>query len=283
MYPVIFRFSIFIIPSYSVMLALAFALGALLLTRRAASAGIDPRCISRLPVYIFVAAIFGARIGWGLLHYDMFPQNLVDVLHRGVPRIDGLVMNGGLAAALLTIGVYARVHQISLKILLDAIAPCFALGVILTRLGCFLSGCCFGHATDLPWGVIFPAATPGGQYQRSINSETVAIHPTQLYNALAGVAILAALLWFERRFRVVSGSLACLTLALYALSRFLIEFLRPDGDIAAWFGLNHNHYSSLIFLAVGAGGMVRLWISPASLALKPAAIQVEGAPTCHYS
>jgi phosphatidylglycerol:prolipoprotein diacylglycerol transferase len=44
--------------------------------------------------------------------------------------------------------------------------PSLALGLFLTRIACFLNGCCFGTVCTLPWGVIFPPVSAGSRWSR---------------------------------------------------------------------------------------------------------------------
>ena len=93
------------------------------------------------------------------------------------------------------------------------------------RLGCFMAGCCYGKPTQVAWAVTFtdPAAalnvgTPLG----------VPLHPTQLYESLAGLVILVVLLATERRGKPYPGRTFWQFVLLYGVSRFVIEFFRGD-------------------------------------------------------
>ena len=90
----------------------------------------------------------------------------------------------GVAVVVLSAALIARVQPLKL---LDAVTVPGAAAFCVARVGCFLSGCCAGKETDLPWGVVFPSETDG-------LSETLtrahAVHPTQLYElilALLGI------------------------------------------------------------------------------------------------
>jgi phosphatidylglycerol:prolipoprotein diacylglycerol transferase len=102
----------------------------------------------------------------------------------------------------------------------DIMAPSLALGLFLTRIGCFLNGCCYGKPTDLPWGVTFPPEAFGGR----LFGETP-LHPAQLYSSLAGLLILLLLLLYDRRPRA-EGQVFSLYLILAGLARFLLDFVR---------------------------------------------------------
>ncbi|OGQ26823.1 MAG: hypothetical protein A2138_14455, partial [Deltaproteobacteria bacterium RBG_16_71_12] len=66
----------------------------------------------------------------------------------------------------------------------DYATPSLLAGILLGRLGCFLGGCCYGRATDVPWAVTFPAGHAAAG---------VAVHPVQLYDAAFGLIGLVAI------------------------------------------------------------------------------------------
>ena len=111
------------------------------------------------------------------------------------------------------------------------------------RVGCFLAGCCYGIPAPAGWlGVTFPASAveaPSG----------VPLLPVQLYEA-AGCVLLFLLLDHLTDRGWPGGRLLALYLALYAVFRFLLEFLRGD---AVRGSLGPLSTSQVISLAVLAG------------------------------
>jgi phosphatidylglycerol:prolipoprotein diacylglycerol transferase len=102
----------------------------------------------------------------------------------------------------------------------DAMAPSVALGLGLTRIGCFLSGCCFGTPTELPWGVVFPPESHAGSIHPG-----VPLHPAQLYDALIGFTIFGVLLALDKK-RMPRGHLFVTLILLTSATRFLLDFVR---------------------------------------------------------
>ena len=124
----------------------------------------------------------------------------------------------------------------------DVIAPAVALGAALTRVGCFLNGCCFGQETSWFWGVHFP---PGSFAHQALGD--VHVHPTQLLQSAWGflVFLLLSRLGLQRRPGTVFWSMVILIPA----GRITIDFIRyhsptdmvelygrsvPDSFILAW-------------------------------------------------
>jgi phosphatidylglycerol:prolipoprotein diacylglycerol transferase len=75
------------------------------------------------------------------------------------------------------------------------------------------------------WGIVFTdpaaAATAGTPLGR-------ALHPTQVYDAGAELAIMLLLLATERRGTPFAGRTFWLYMLLYGVSRFIVEFYRGD-------------------------------------------------------
>ncbi len=113
------------------------------------------------------------------------------------------------------------------------VAPSLFLGVGFGRIGCFLYGCCYGGACDLPWAVRFPpgSLTYDVQLREGIIPEgapsTTALHPTQIYSSLLGFLLAGVLVWAFRK-RPWEGFVVGLLFTLYPVTRFMMELIRND-------------------------------------------------------
>lgn len=155
----------------------------------------------------------------------------------------GLAYYGGFLLA-VPVGLwFARRRRLGVWRIADLVAPFIALGLFFGRMGCFLNGCCFGSECDLPWAVRFP-----GQAQ--------AVHPTQLYEAAAALAIAALLYAVVRPRKRAHGQVFAALLVLYGVARFLLEYVRAD-DRGIYFGLSTSQWISLPFVAWGIFFWVR--------------------------
>ncbi len=242
MYPEPLKFlGITFIRSYGIMLALSFILGVMLAIRRAKKARIDPNLIIDLSFVVLVAAIVGSRFFYVIYHLDEFSNNLLDIInpfHSGYVGIAGLSMMGGVILAIVAAFAFFYIKRKTPWSTFDAMMPAFALGVGLTRIGCFLNGCCFGLPTHGPLGVVFPV---GSQAEFVFDSQ--ALIPTQLYESLAGFAMLGIILWSER-YKKFDGHSFWVTVALYSAWRFIIDFFR-------------YYESSMVFATVGGQNISR--------------------------
>lgn len=136
----------------------------------------------------------------------------------------------------------------------DAAVPGIALGYAVYRIGCFLSGCCFGIPTDLPWGVTFAPGTEAFDAQLAAGwidsnaARSLAVHPTQLYHAAAGVLTFLLLTRFDATW---PGRRLVFALLAYAVSRFVIEFFRGNAQ-PIWGVLDVNQMFCIAMVAIGA-------------------------------
>jgi phosphatidylglycerol:prolipoprotein diacylglycerol transferase len=155
------------------------------------------------------------------------------------PFVPGHVFYGGLfggflAGALSTAIVYPKDRDSFLKTA-DAAAICVANGLWLTRIGCFLEGCCFGMPSQL-FGIRFPqgSRTMFALYHldpkhTSLFTDTQPIIPTQLIHSFSNFVIFAVLLKLALSKNPKNpGYISAIFLLSYSVTRFLIEFLRFD-------------------------------------------------------
>ncbi len=237
MHPQIFG----IIKSYGLMLAISFALGMWLSVRRGRPRGIAPEPILDLVFAVLVSSIIGVRLFYVATHPAEF-----DPWYRALFIWDGgLTLYGGILAAMATVWWLCRRRGIRFLDIADTFSPGLALGIGLTRIGCYLAGCCYGKPTTCALGVHFPADAPS---TRAWGAS--AVHPTQLYASAAGFAIFGLLVWAER-LPGGRGATFGRFLVLYGVARLVEDFFRayePDQMLA---GLSNNQWLSLALVVAG--------------------------------
>jgi phosphatidylglycerol:prolipoprotein diacylglycerol transferase len=233
------------------MLAVSFLLGIWLAGRRAKRYGIDPQKVLDLSVLIILAAVVGSRLLYVVFHLDQY-RNPLDVfaLWQG-----GATFYGGFILAMAASYWWVQRNGISFLTIADVMAPSIALGLVFTRIGCFLSGCCYGKPTDGPLGLVFPPDSPAGSaavaLAQQLGRDTVALHPAQVYSSLKGLVIFAILMLLQPKL-VKRGSTFGLLLVLYGIGRFVIDFVRIYEDNARiLLGLSFNQVISVVLVAIG--------------------------------
>lgn len=217
---------------YLIGFAAAWLLGRWRAGRSAAGTGWNAEMVDEVIFYSIIGVIAGGRLGYMLFYgYDQLLANPLNILRVWE---GGMSFHGGLIGVLIAFGRFARKHDLPFFRVADFVAPLVPVGLFTGRIGNFINGELWGHATALPWGMQlpcdrFPQACldlPAGALY------SLPVHASQLYEAaLEGLVLFALLWWFSRRPRpmmAVSG----LFLLLYGLFRFGVEFVRlPDAHI----------------------------------------------------
>jgi len=194
------------------------------------------------------AGILGAHI-LDMLEYLGEHGGLRDVLSP-----TGSSIYGAFLVVVPVVWLYARSQGVSALRLLDAGAPAMALGEAMTRLGCFLDGCCYGIPWNSPIAVVFPRGSFAyhDQIARGLLSpgalHSLPVVPVQLVSAgLALIAFVGLLRVFLRPHR--DGAVFYAFLAFYGALRLGMAPLRQE------------HLSSMVafsvaFIAVGTLGLL---------------------------
>lgn len=260
MHPDIFKIGPLQIHSYGLMLAISFLLGIFLAIHRAKKQKIDPNKIMDLAVVIVISAIVGARFLYVIFHLDEFRGHWLDMINpfqsSGEIGIAGLTMLGGFLAALFSGLIYLKLKKLAVLKIADIITPSLGLGIFLTRIGCFLNGCCYGTPTTAPWGMIFPSESAAGYHFTN-----TPIHPAQLYSSFYGLAIFFLLLLLER-WKKFDGFLLFSFLILYGIARFIVDFYRYYEESMVLFSIGNQPISlnqGISFLMILIGGILIIY------------------------
>jgi prolipoprotein diacylglyceryl transferase len=222
--------------------------------------------------YVALAGILGAKL-WHIMDtpadrptLDLLFSWQVFGWFRG-----GFAWFGGFVAGIATLLLIARRHRVNLLAMLDLSSSAAAIGYAVGRIGCLVSGDGdYGIPTNLPWGMAFPNGL-APTTQACVNWKDAAhplgwpadcaVHPTPIYEFLAGVLIF----WYIWR----RGSRALRTplgpgvivgefLILSGLERFLVEFIRINPRVIfipiaphAALGMSNAQFTALLSIVAG--------------------------------
>lgn len=150
------------IRGYGAMLVMGIVSGAWLATSLGRRMGVDSEIILGMAFWVFLCGIAGARLFYVAEYWQEF---------QGVSRWEtlkallnvtegGLVVYGGAIGGFSAMAIYLLWYRLPALAIADLTAPAIGLGLFFGRIGCFLNGCCYGGATELPWGVCFPPGSP---------------------------------------------------------------------------------------------------------------------------
>lgn len=238
---------------YSLLFALAFVAGYLILQKIIfQKENVPTPYLDKLAVYVFLGVLIGARLGHCLFYEPSYYLNHLIEMFLPIAQTpdgwkfvgyQGLASHGGAIGILIAIWLYARKTKLTMLWTLDRLVIVVALAGLFIRLGNLCNSEIYGIATNSDWGFIFVR-----------NGETLAKHPTQLYEAIAYLITFAILLfiYIKQKTRVIPGTLFSLFLILAFTSRLIIENWKEVQE--AWeanMALNMGQILSIPFIAIG--------------------------------
>jgi phosphatidylglycerol:prolipoprotein diacylglycerol transferase len=240
--PEIFNLGPLSIRWYGLLFATGFLIGYYIGERMFLSEKVNQKWIDNLFLYIIIATIVGARLGhvffYGWDYYSQHPGEIIKVWHGG------LASHGGALGIIIAMLLYSKwVTKRNVLWTIDRIVVPTALVGAFIRTGNLMNSEIYGIETSLPWGFIFER-----------NGETVAKHPTQIYEALAylfSFAVLMLLYW-RTRAKNREGLLTGVFFVFIFLARFLIEYIKEDQEaFEADMALNMGQWLSVPFIIAG--------------------------------
>jgi phosphatidylglycerol:prolipoprotein diacylglycerol transferase len=249
-HPILFSIGPVTIYTYGVLLAAAYLIGLWMAVRRARAAGIDGNKVLDLGIWVIIAALVGAKALLFVVNFEQFTsswQEFTTLLRSGG------VFYGGLILAVVVCIHQLRKHKLPLWSSGDLFAPGIALGYVVGRLGCLMAGCCYGKPTDVPWAITFTDPAANLNVGTPLNTP---LHPTQVYESLAGLAIFLVLMWLERRGRAFPGRTFWTFVLLYSTLRFVLEFFRNDDRGMVTTALSTAQGISLVLFPLS---LIMLW------------------------
>lgn len=252
MHPKLIQFGDSFLPSYGVMVALAFLSGLYVTTRLARRVGLPEEKVTNLVIYCALMGLLGAKVFMILFDLNTYLAHPGELFSLATLQAAG-VYQGGFLLALGFAIYYMRRQSLPPLLTMDTFAPGLALGHAVGRIGCFLAGCCYGQKCDLPWAVHFHDIEA---YRLTGVPLEVGLHPTQLYESAFNFGLFALLykMYGNGQWRP-AGQLFAVYLVLYSIFRFCVEFVRHhEQDLQA--GLSNTQWISLATLAAG----LYLWL-----------------------
>lgn len=225
MYPILFKGTMFRVVSgdFCLLLGMIIAITYGIIKRP------DNFPISRIGILICaflmtILGLYGAKLLYIFIHWQQLLKEAQPILYV-FPSL-GYAALGALTGEFMAIFLFAkiRIRKVSFLEISDFIAPFAFLQLAITRIGCFLGGCCFGKPTELPWGCVFKAI-PG-----------IKCHPTQLYSFLFLICIFCVTRFVYRKSSLIKGITFFSALGLYGFFRFFVEFLRSEAKAVVWCG-----------------------------------------------
>jgi phosphatidylglycerol:prolipoprotein diacylglycerol transferase len=250
--PNIFSAGSFTLSWHGFLSFVAVAVAVYLVARWAKRDQLDPDMVYNTAIWAILGGIVGARIVHvtdNLGFYGDNPGDLLAIWSGGI-GLWGAILGGWVSGM-----IYARISGYPVGKLMDLSAPALLIAQTIGRVGDIINGEHCSKETGLPWGWYFKDPQSPGQsciiedqqeYFGSA-SELTPVHPTVVYEMIWNIAVLAVLFRLRGKLRP-DGSLWMVYMALYAVGRFGIQFLRLD-DVKFW-GLQQAHLIAVLVLLV---------------------------------
>lgn len=238
---------------YGLMFAIGFLLGYVIVAKMFKHEGAPEKWLGTLLIYLIVATVVGARLGHVIFYeWDYYSRHLSEI-----PKVweGGLASHGGAVACMLAVCLFSwfTAHK-PISWTMDKVVIPIALVGAMIRFGNLMNSEIYGTPTDLPWGFIFVR-----------NHETVAMHPTQIYESLAYLVLFGLLMWMywkknaEERPYLITG-----VFFLWVFTaRFLIEFVKnPQESWEAQMTINLGQILSIPFILFGLWCIAYAYMRP---------------------
>jgi prolipoprotein diacylglyceryl transferase len=227
---------------YGLMFAIGFLFGYQHVEKMFKHESLELKWLESLFIYIVVATVLGARLGHVLFYgWDYYSQHPIEILYiwQG-----GLASHGGTLGILIALIIWSkRISKRNVLWVLDRVVVPTALVAALIRFGNLMNSEIYGHQTDLPWGFIFER-----------NHETVAKHPTQIYESLSYLLTFGVMLYmyWKTKAKDYQGLIFGVFITMIFGARFFIEFIKEEQEaFEKSMALNMGQLLSIPFVLAG--------------------------------
>jgi prolipoprotein diacylglyceryltransferase len=225
------------VPSYTAMLYLGCVAGVFVGAAVAGAEGLSERRFALASIVLLVPALAGARLWYVLQHLERYRAEPRRIWHRSE---GGSALYGGLVLSLAASVPVLALADLPFWSFWDAAGITMLVGLILTRVGCLVHGCCAGRETGGPLGVWLPDHR--GEWRRRF--------PTPLLEA--GWAIFVVICALAARPGLpFAGALFAGVAGAYAAGRLVLELTRESAEPKRTIWVNVA-FSGVLLLGAGA-------------------------------
>lgn len=214
--------------------------------------GADDLIMINATLFAGVGVIIGGHLLFGITNIRHFGSvfSKVDGVEGFLSAVKSLfggsVFYGGLIGAMLAAVIYLKLKKVRVPVYTDVLAPCIPMFHFFGRIGCFLSGCCYGVECSV--GFVYEnAAVPMANGVRRF--------PVQLVEAGLNL-LLCIVLFYLLKKRLCKERLINVYLAVYPVYRFILEYFRGDEYRGFLFGLSTSQLISLVLLAANGAFLI---------------------------
>lgn len=250
--PVLFQLGFFAVRWYSLMFLIGFSIGYYIIYKMFKHEGARQEWIDKLLIYVAIATIVGSRLGHVFFYqWDYYSQHPLDIIKIWE---GGLASHGGTIGIIIAILLYSKyVTKKSPIWTFDRLVVPVALVGALIRIGNLFNHEIYGHDTTLPWGFRF-IENLHNWMAGADPIFTAPCHPTQIYEALAYLALFALLMvmYWKYNCQERKGLIFGVFLTWLFSARFFIEFIKNvQVEFEEGMALNMGQWLSMPFIIAG--------------------------------
>lgn len=240
MRPVLFVWRGVTVYSYPAMLYLGMVLGIVAGNYASNAAGLDSAHVYIAMVLLIIPGLLGARLTFVATNWQHYRREPARIWRRSE---GGGSMLGGLPLMVLVSVPLLAALRVPFASFWDVATFVLLVGMLFTRLGCLLNGCCAGRPSDGWCALHLPNYR--GVWRRRV--------PSQMLEALLTALLLfaAVLIWGRNPF---PGAVFLFTVAGYSGGRLLLEPMRDEQDRIG--SLNVQLTFSAAFVALALAGLI---------------------------
>ena len=243
MHPTLFTVGTYSVSSYTVMVVIVLIVGYVLTLHEFRRKGIDEGLLDLLACTSVILGFLGAKLLF-LYQNSTFSELIAQPIQY---LASGLTWWGAFVPCIFLWALIARWKKVSFWLIGDAVAPGLVLAYGIGRIACLLAGDDYGVPSNLPWALSFPNGAPPTLER---------VHPTQIYETLSMI-IVFLFLWNIRKKDLPVGWISYVTLIIFGVERFLVEFIRNTTPSSIP-GITQAQIISIGFIIFGAYKFIQL-------------------------
>lgn len=241
---------------YAILIATGFMLALVFCFKNFPKFGVDPDRAIDVVFFAMIFGIIGARLYYVAFQWDMYKDNLLEILNI---RGGGLGFYGGIIGGIIGLIIGCKLRGQNTLAFLDVAGGAVLIGQGIGRWGNFVNSEAFGSNTTLPWGMTSPKIAAyierhSEEVMGAVMDPSVPVHPTFFYESL-WCAIGLLVFCYVMKKRKFDGQMLLFYLGWNGFGRMIIEGLRTDSLMIGPFRISQLLGALMFIFAVCAFGV----------------------------
>ncbi len=236
---------------YAIIIATGFMLAIGFAFKNFPKFGVDPDRAVDVIFFTMIFGILGARLYYVAFQWDMYKDNLMEILNI---RGGGLGFYGGIIGGIIGLIIGCKLRKQNVLAFLDVAGGAVLIGQGIGRWGNFVNSEAFGSNTTLPWGMTSPKIAAyierhSEEVMGAVMDPSIPVHPTFLYESLWCAIGLLVFCYVMKR-RSFDGQMMFFYLGWNGFGRMLIEGLRTDSLMIGPFRISQLLGAIMLIIAI---------------------------------